>query len=167
MKTVACLLVVAWMAGCAHGPGGPLGVDLGRERQVGAVLDDWHLAAAHADAARYFGHFSGHAVFVGTDGAERWDLAAFRTFAMPHFERGTAWTYVATSRHVVVSRGGDVAWFDESLRNDKYGEVRGSGVLLWQGGRWRIAHYVMSFPVPNEVAGEVIGLVRGRAASSP
>ena len=41
------------------------------------------------------------------------------------------------------------------------GETRGSGVLTRSGGRWRIAHYVLSFAIPNEVAQEVVEAVRG------
>jgi len=62
---------------------------------------------------------------------------------------------------MTVSVDGRVAWFDERLHNDKYGEVRGSGVLIWRAERWQIAHYVMSFPIPNGVAGKVIELVKG------
>ncbi|GEM_PF-5002778 len=55
------------------------------EAAVAAVLDDWHLAAAQADENRYFGHLAEEAVFLGTDGSERWGKAAFRVFAHPFF----------------------------------------------------------------------------------
>ncbi len=132
---------------------------------VAAVLDDWHDAASKADGARYFGHFTAAAVFVGTDATERWDVPAFRAYAAPHFKRGRGWTYRATSRHVTVSASGDTAWFDEALASEKYGAVRGSGVLRRVAGRWRIAHYVMSFPIPNAKAKAVLSLVRGAGAS--
>ena len=42
------------------------------EAEIGRELDDFHDAAAHADEARYFGHFAAGAVFLGTDATERW-----------------------------------------------------------------------------------------------
>ncbi len=127
--------------------------------QVATVLDDFHDAASHADGDRYFGHFTPDGVFVGTDATERWTLAEFRAYAQPHFSKGKGWTYVARDRHITLSAQGATAWFDEKLDNEKYGEARGSGVLV-RTDRWRIAHYVLSFPIPNEKAAAVIGLIR-------
>ncbi len=161
-------LTLGFMAGCCAGAAQPRTGGLATQQPaVNQVLDDWHLAAAQADASRYFGHFAADAVFIGTDATERWDLAAFKSFAMPYFERGKAWTYKATRRHVMLSPSGRTAWFDEQLHNAKYGAVRGSGTLIRTGNRWRIAHYVMSFPIPNGVAGKVIAIVRAPAKTTP
>jgi len=46
-----------------------------------------------------------------------------------------------------------VAWFDERLQNEKYGETHGSGVLERS---WKIVHYNLSFTVPNELAPELV-----------
>src|SRR5262249_42795332 len=73
------LIVVTFAIGCNH----PASADPGAE--IGRVLDDWHDAAAHADEARYFGHFAPGGVFLGTDASERWDVAAFRAYAHPRF----------------------------------------------------------------------------------
>lgn len=135
-------------------------------REAAEVLDDFHQAASKADGERYFGHFSAGAVFIGTDASERWSLAEFRAWCAPYFERGQGWTYVARERHVELAADGRTAWFDERLDNEKYGEVRGSGVLVRERGRWRIAHYVMSFPVPNELAGELVERVRTAAGGA-
>jgi len=62
------------------------------EKAVGAVLDDWHLAASQADEGRYFGHLAEGAVFLGTDATERWTKAAFQAWAHPIFQRGKAWS---------------------------------------------------------------------------
>jgi hypothetical protein len=102
---------------------------------------------------------------VGTDASEHWDIAAFRAYAEPFFARGQGWTYQPIERHVSFAESGDVAWFEERLQNAKYGETRGSGVLVRDGGRWLIAQYVLSFAVPNDVAPEVVKLIRGRSAS--
>jgi ketosteroid isomerase-like protein len=150
-------LLLTLVPACATAPA-ILDEDSGRGA-VEAVLDDLHLAASEADEARYFGHFADGAVFLGTDATERWTVEQFREYAHPHFSAGKGWTYKATERHIRVSASGQTAWFDERLHNEKYGEVRGSGVLVWDG-RWRVAHYNLSFPIPNELAGEVIGLIR-------
>lgn len=128
---------------------------------VGATLDALHEAAARADGARYFALFEPDAVFIGTDASERWSLAEFRAYAAPHFDAGRGWTYEPVERHVRLDAAGGVAWFDERLSNAKYGETRGSGVCTrGDDGRWRIAHYVLSFAVPNDAAGDVVDAIK-------
>jgi pimeloyl-ACP methyl ester carboxylesterase/ketosteroid isomerase-like protein len=135
---------------------------------VHETLDDFHRAAAAADAERYFGHFAPEAVFLGTDAGERWSVEDLRAYATPYFSKGQGWTYVASARDVRLSTGGDVAWFDERLQNEKYGEARGSGVLELLDGRWRIASYNLAFPVPNGQAGELTARVlEGEAVGQP
>src|SRR4051812_33903192 len=65
----------------------------GASAAIHAMLDDWHRAAASADEARYFSHFTSDAIFLGTDKTERWDLRAFQTFAHPYFAKGKAWNF--------------------------------------------------------------------------
>jgi ketosteroid isomerase-like protein len=137
---------------------GPAGTE-----SVERVLDDWHAAASDADEPGYLGPFADDGVFLGTDPGERWTVDEFRAFVKPYFSAGRGWTYVPFDRHVSVARGGDVAWFDEKLRNDKYGELRGTGVLRRVDGEWRIAHYSMSFPIPNERTADVVQLLRPAA----
>ena len=55
---------------------------------------------------------------------------------------------------------GDTAWFDERLENEHYGECRGTGVLRKADGRWRIAQYNLSIPVPNDLASELVERIR-------
>ena len=136
----------------------------GKEADVIRImLDDWHQAASVADGARYLGHMTADAVYLGTDASERWTLEEFRSFCEPYFQRGVGWTYEPRVRHVSVQ--GNVAWFDEQLWNDKYGLCRGTGVLRREAEQWRIAHYSLTFLVPNETAAEVvevIGAERGK-----
>lgn len=113
------------------------------------VLDDWHLAAAQADEARYFGHFAAEAAFLGTDATERWTKAEFQVWAAPFFKRGRAWSFRAVSRHLAVSADGRTAWFDEVLDTPNMGPARGSGVLVKEGKAWKIAHYNLTVPIPN------------------
>lgn len=124
-------------------------VPSGATAAVAAVLDDWHLAAAQADETRYFGHLREGAVFLGTDAAERWTKEAFQVWAHPFFQRGRAWSFKARTRSVALSPAGKTAWFDESLETPNLGPARGSGVLVLEQGRWRIAQYNLSVPIPN------------------
>jgi uncharacterized protein (TIGR02246 family) len=118
---------------------------------VNAVLEDWHKAAAQADEARYFSHFTPDAVYLGTDGSERWTRDEFRAWAKPYFTKGKAWSFTAVSRHVSFSKDGTVAWFDEALSTPNMGPARGSGVLVKDGEAWKIAQYNLSVPIPNDL----------------
>lgn len=141
-----CLLVAAFAQ-----PQSPQQKQSGIDR----VLDDWHAAAAAADEERYFGHLTADAVFLGTDATERWTRDEFRVWAKPHFDSGKGWSFKSRQRHVSFSRDGKVAWFDEILDTQRLGTCRGSGVLVLNGDRWRIAQYNLSVPIPNEVFGDV------------
>ena len=125
------------------------------ESSVAAVLDDWHAAAAAADEARYFGHFAEGAVFLGTDATERWTADEFRRYAHPYFAKGKAWSFRAVARHVAFSKDGSVAWFDEALDTPNLGPARGSGVLVRTPAGWKIAHYDLSVPIPNDLMKEI------------
>jgi len=127
---------------------------------VERVLDDWHRAAAVADGDRYFGAFTSDATFLGTDATERWTLAEFQEYAEPHFSKGNGWEYEPFDRHLRFSGDGRTVWLDERLRNAKYGELRGTGVLVRIGGAWKIAHYSMSFPIPNGITAAVVEQIR-------
>lgn len=136
-------------------------IDESRESaEINAVLDDFHDAAAKAEFDRYFAHFAPEGVFLGTDATERWNLAAFKAFARPHFDSGKGWAYRSTQRTVtlspVVALGAEVAWFDELLANDKLGVTRGSGVLRKVDGVWKVCQYNLSIPIPNDLADETV-----------
>ena len=139
----------------------------GAAGDVARALDDFHDAAANADEDRYFALLPDDAVFLGTDGTERWTGAAFRRFAMPYFQRASAWTYVTIARAVEVAQGGDVAWFDEALDNASYGECRGSGVLVRRDGRWVLRQYNLTIPVPNDLAAGVVKRIRALQGGLP
>lgn len=138
-----------------------LGTQVTPMKAIDQILDDFHDAAARADGPRYFGHFTDDAIFIGTDPTERWTVPQFQAYARPYFSKGKGWTYVARERHVHLGPDGRTAWFYERLHNQKYGETRGSGVLVLTDGRWRIAHYVLSFPVPNARTAAVLDAMRG------
>jgi hypothetical protein len=123
-------------------------------RAVDSVLTAFHEAAASADGKTYFNLLADDAIYIGTDASERWTVDEFRAFAEPYFSKGRGWTYTVTERHIAFAPGGSVAWFDEILWNETYGVCRGTGVLVEEGGIWRIAQYHLTFPIPNDLARE-------------
>ena len=126
------------------------------EKAIIAVLDDFHDAAAKADKDRYLGHFTEDGAFLGTDEWERWPLKPdFTEYVDMRFKNG-GWSYHSEKKVIAFSKDGSVAWFDEtSISNRNGGRFRGSGVLEKVDGTWKIAQYVLSFLVYNEVGGEV------------
>src|SRR5207245_11461684 len=105
----AAVVMASALAACAHAKSGGPAVEQG----VASAPDDSHDAAARADEDRYFAHFAPGGVFLGTDATERWDVAAFRAYAHPHFSRGKAWSFRAARRNV--SDRGAPAWFAAPL----------------------------------------------------
>jgi len=165
MKTwiLALTLGVAFAGVAALGPSrAPSG-----PAAVAAVLDKFHDAASRADENEYFGLFADDGVFLGTDGGERWTKEQFQAYARPYFAQGRGWTYLPrpNARFVTISTDGSVAWFDEMLDNAKYGECRGSGVLVRSGDSWRIVQYNLSVPVPNDMLPEVADMIRKKTAT--
>jgi len=176
MKPIVCgVFFAALIAFCIGGcevieeTGEAIGLAGGEidQSDVDAVLDDWHLAASEGNMDRYFGAMTEGAVFLGTDATERWTREEFRAFAEPHFADGHGWTYKAKDRFVRTNAYGDVAWADETLEHDSYGILRGTAVLRRNGEEWRIAHYSLTFLVPNDIAASVVELIeRGESSDS-
>ncbi|WP_339914902.1 nuclear transport factor 2 family protein [uncultured Brevundimonas sp.] len=131
-----------------------------------AVLDALHKAAALADGAAYFDLFAPDAVYIGTDVSERWSVAEFRAYADPYFARGRGWTYTPRSRSLsmVPLECRCVIWFDEALDSASYGTSRGTGVVVrGEDGRWRVALYALTFPIPNALARDMTARIRAAA----
>jgi hypothetical protein len=139
--------------------------DVGDE--VDAALDAFHAAAARADLDTYLDLLTQDVVFLGTDASERWQGEAFRAFARARFSTGAGWTYTPRQREVRVGADGSVAWFDERLDNPELGECRGSGVLVRQGGDWKVAQYNLSLPVPSGLAPSVAAAIASGASVVP
>ena len=119
-----------------------------------------------ADGQAYFAQFADEAVYLGTAAEERWTLAQFREFVEPYFAEGRGWTYVPrkNSRNVSFAPDGQLAWFDELLDNEKYGLCRSTGVLRRIDSQWKIVQYSLSIPIPNEIALDVVALIRAAPA---
>jgi ketosteroid isomerase-like protein len=128
---------------------------------VGQTLDRFHQAAAEANSDDYFKLFAEQAVFLGTDGSERWTKEEFKQFVIPHFSKGNGWLYKSTQRNVSFVEGTDLAFFDELLFNDNYGQCRGTGVLIKINNHWKILQYNLSIPVPNELSANIVDLIQG------
>ncbi len=127
------------------------------EQTLDAFIDQWHLAAATADSAGYFGTFlNDESIFQGTDGGEYWTAGEFSAWAAPYFRREGAWTFEAFERHWY--RNGNTFWFNERLNSPHMGKCRGVGVVRATGDGLKIDHYSLSFEVPNEIVGDLVPL---------
>lgn len=156
---LAFLLGLCLAACRGPGPGGTGQASSGLDG-VAATLDAFHLAASQADGEAYFALMAPDLVYLGTDRTERWSREEFRAWAEPYFGSGRGWTYHVRRRHVALGAHGDVAWFDEELVNESYGDCRGTGVLRRAGGSWEIVQYNLALPVPNELARDLVERVR-------
>jgi len=136
------------------------------EKAIIAVLDDFHDAAAKGDNERYLGHFTANGVFLGTDEWERWPLKPeFTDYVAGRFKNGVGWVYKSEKKEIGFSRDGNVAWFDETSVSQRNGSrFRGSGVLEKVDGNWKVAQYVLSVLVYNEVAGDVGKIIAAEKA---
>ncbi len=136
---------------------------------IGRVIGDFHDAATHGDKLRYLDHLTEDAVFMGTDEWERWPKQPeFSDYVDGRFNNGSGWNYKSVERTIRIADSADIAWFDEVLYSEQNGRFRGTGVLTQQDGRWKIAHYAMSFLILNENWDEVIELTRRtRGAAAP
>jgi len=143
----------------------PSAPDSGHAAAVAGTLDAFHAAAAAADEAGYFGLFAPEGVFLGTAAEERWTVEEFRDFVHPYFSQRKGWTYTPRPerRHIGLSPDASLAWFDEVLDNAKYGECRGTGALRRIDGTWRIVQYNLMIPIPNEIAPQVVEMIRTTA----
>lgn len=124
---------------------------------INNLINSWHQAASEANFTTYFEYFTNNAVFIGTDATENWSKKDFEAYAKPHFDKGKAWNFKSLERNIYISADQKTAWFDELL-DTQMKICRGSGVLIKVKNRWKIAHYVLSISIPNELSNEVIQL---------
>lgn len=125
------------------------------KRNINQNIDNWHLAAAKADFDTYFGLMTQDGVFIGTDATENWNNTDFRAFSKPYFDKGKAWSFTPLERHIYFSSDYKTAWFDELLQT-QMGVCRGSGVLEIEDNSWKIAHYVLSLTIPNDMVKDLV-----------
>lgn len=169
IRLFSLVALLAMVAAPAAAQPRPTLVATPEEPAIHRLLDAFNAAAARADGPAYFAFFTPNAVFVGTDASERWTLAQFRAFAEPYFAQGKGWTYTPTHRHVTFADipCGCVAWFEEDLMSASYGTTRGSGVLVKGPNGWKIGQYVLTIPIPNEIAKDVVKDIKAYEAAHP
>lgn len=131
---------------------------------IAALLDRMHAAAGRGDLKAYTDCFAPDAVFIGTDATERWNSMEFAAYCKYHFERGESWLYVplAGKRNITLDMDANAGWFDELVSSEKYGICRGTGAVRRMGTQWQVVQYSLSFPIPNDLAGQVTTLIKGK-----
>ena len=130
------------------------------EQNIDLVLNNFHQAAADAQAKPYFNLLSQDAIFLGTDATERWSKEEFKAFVVPYFSQGKGWLYTPVERNVTVLKQGQVAFFDEILFSKSYGTCRGSGLLVKTDQGWKISQYNLSIPMPNGLAKALVKQIK-------
>ncbi|MEM9373284.1 MAG: nuclear transport factor 2 family protein [Planctomycetota bacterium] len=160
MRVAALLVLASLLVGCEIDRRSSWSA-FDQRPAVNGLIDGWHAAAASGDFEGYFGRMTADAVFLGTDASERWEREDFESFARPYFDGVEAWTYRPRDRFLAFDGDGRTGWFDELLDHARYGELRGTGVVRrGSDGRWRMAHYSLTFTVPNEAAPRVVEIIR-------
>jgi hypothetical protein len=135
-------------------------------KQVNAFVDSWHDDAAHGRPA-YFDKIAADGVYIGTDRGELWKRDAFKEWAKGYFQDNkAAWTFRATRRNVYATPDGSMIWFDELLDTENMGHCMASGVLRKTAKGFEIVHYQLSIAVPNQIVGQVTGLVKAAEAGA-
>ena len=166
MKTLfrflTVMLTALLLASCCqmgHNESGNNSAD-SHKAEIGRFLDDWHIAASRTDMQAYFDKIDEKGIYIGTDATENWTKQAFYDWSKPYFDEGKAWSFQAEERNIYLSEDQKMAWFDEKLSSAS-GPLRGSGVLIYRNRQWKILHYVLSLPVPNEKFKAVLEVIGG------
>ncbi|NQZ23717.1 MAG: nuclear transport factor 2 family protein [Colwellia sp.] len=140
------------------------------KNEIGNVLNTFHQAAADANQVLYFSLLDEQAIFLGTDGSERWNKNEFSAFVTPYFSKGQGWLYQPSQRNITIippsHSNEQLAFFDELLENNNYGQCRGSGVLRLTSSGWKILQYNLSIPVPNGIASEIVEQIQNYQQNS-
>lgn len=116
---------------------------------VASLLDEWHDAAAKGNLEYYFSVIHDHGHFLGTDKTEDWSKSEFYDFCKPIFEEGEGWKFKAVSRKIYFTDDGKTCWFNEVL-DTWMGPCRGSGILIYEDGQWKIMQYSLTILVDNK-----------------
>ncbi len=131
---------------------------LDNKKEITAFLDDWHVAAAEANAEAYFGSIASSGVFLGTDPTERWTKEQFQEYAKEAFDNNRTWDFKPQKRFISFNDDFSIAWFDETL-DTWMGPCRGSGVIQKISGEWKIRQYNLAVTVNNDLMTDYIKLI--------
>lgn len=118
-------------------------------KEINVFMDSWHRAAAKADEKNFFGSMDSVSIYLGTDKTENWTKPVFEKWSAGQFKQEVAWDFKPYDRRIYFSKDREYAWFDELL-DTWMGVCRGSGVLHWQNGKWKIKHYNLAVTIANE-----------------
>ncbi|MFD0977038.1 nuclear transport factor 2 family protein [Salinimicrobium gaetbulicola] len=124
------------------------------KEKINTVLENWHDAASRADYDDYFNIMADESTFIGTDPTENWEKGEFAEWSKPYFDKGKAWSFSTLERNIFLKQDCEIAWFDELLETHM-GICRGSGVMTYEEGEWKVKHYVLSIEIPNENVDEI------------
>lgn len=128
------------------------------KKRVNSLLNEWHGLAAVGDST-YFEFFDENSFYLGTDSKEIWSLQQFKDFALPHFRKGSAWSFKTKERHVFLGDYGHYAWFNEIL-DTWMGLCRGTGVLEKKDNKWKIKQYSLTILVPNKKINQYLKILK-------
>jgi len=120
-----------------------------QKKAINTFLDSWHKDAANVDFKNYFDKIAEDGVYIGTDATENWTKKEFEIWAKPYFDKGKAWSFTSLERNIYFSSDKKLVWFDELL-DTQMKICRGSGILEFKNGQWKIKHYVLSMTIPND-----------------
>jgi hypothetical protein len=142
-----------------------LAIRTARQDSIISLLNHFHSSATNANLKEYFGCFdSSRSRFLGTDATENWSALEFWNYSKPHFDKGSAWTYIPRSGTRKIEQIDDFegtpvfATFDELLYSSSFGATsRGTGTAIYDSTLkvWFIVSYHLSFPTPNELAKDI------------
>jgi len=155
LLTAASLFIFSCSVGSKSATTNGQNDEMQNHEQISVMLDSFNKAAAKADYITYFNFYTDDAIFTGTDATERWNKKEFMIWAKPFFDRGRAWNFTSIQRHIYFDNSGKFAWFDELL-NTQMKICRGSGVVIRQGSEWKVAQYILSATVPNDIMNDVV-----------
>jgi hypothetical protein len=117
------------------------------ETSPAATLDAFHRAAADANQSAFIAQLAADAVLLGVEEGARLQGQSLRDYVSDRFTNSNTWTYRGSNREIQLSADGSVAWFDESLQHEQLGAGRASGVLIANGGDWKIAQFNLTVPL--------------------
>ncbi len=141
--TESILFLVAWIILSASSLQGQ-SLD---KAKLDRFMDNWHAAAAEANAEDFFSKMSDSAVYIGTDREERWFRDELRTWSKKAFERESAWTFKAKERNW---QWMDNFWICDEVLDTWMGECRSTAVLILVNEELKIQHYQLSVTIDNE-----------------
>ncbi len=129
-------------------------ISLFDRHRISEVLDRHLEAAKNKDVFALLQAFVPDGFFFGTDDTERWSV---EELAKRLQESDHGWDMTHSSERGMWSTDPDdcsveSVHFLELITHTERGAMRGSGVVVKQGKDWKIACYILSFSIRNEVA---------------